>query len=100
MKNHVIIYDDACPMCQAYTSGFVAAGILPEDGREKFSTASSDIIKDLDLQRARHEIPLYNRETGEVVYGYEALFILLSTWQPFFKPLFGFAPFKWFIYNL
>ena len=100
MKNHVIIYDDACPMCQAYTRGFVAAGILPEDGREKFSEATPALLADLDLQRARHEIPLYNRLTGKTIYGYEALFALLTEWHPIFKPLFAFAPFRGFIYYL
>lgn len=100
MKNHVIIYDDACPMCQAYTRGFVAVGILPEDGRKKFSEADSKMLAELDLQRARHEIPLYNRLTGKTIYGYEALFALLTEWHPIFKPLFAFPPFRGFIYYL
>ncbi len=100
MSDYVIIYDDACPMCQAYTSGFVAAGILPQNGRENFSGASPEILENLDLNRARHEIPLYNRKTGETIYGYKALFTLLGEWQPLFKPLFNFKPFGWFIYGL
>jgi len=33
MKDKVIIYDDNCPMCCAYTKVFTQMGMLAEDGR-------------------------------------------------------------------
>ena len=84
----VIIYDDNCPMCQAYTLGFVQAGILPEGGRQCFSTAPEHILAQIDLAKARHEIPLYDTATGKTIYGKQALFHLLSSRWTWLRPIF------------
>ena len=84
----VMIYDDSCPMCQAYTKGFVQAGILPEGGRQCFSEVPADIRAKLDLDKGRHEIPLYDTVTGETIYGKQALFFLLSSRWTWLKPIF------------
>jgi predicted DCC family thiol-disulfide oxidoreductase YuxK len=84
----VILYDDNCPMCQAYTLGFVQAGILPEGGRQCFSTAPEHILAQIDLDKARHEIPLYDTATGETIYGKQALFHLLSSRWTWMRPIF------------
>ena len=33
LAHKVIIYDDVCPMCKAYTQGFVRIGWLPAENR-------------------------------------------------------------------
>ena len=86
LENKVIVYDDACPMCKAYTAGFVKIGWLKQ--RTGFTNASPDMLAKLDLNRARHEIPLYDSKTGEVKYGLDALFLILGDRMPIFKPLF------------
>ena len=78
-QNKLILYDDACPMCKAYTAAFVRVGILPAAGRVGFADASPADLKRIDTDRARHEIPLLDREGGETVYGLEALFTLLRS---------------------
>lgn len=96
----VIIYDDNCPMCQAYTLGFVQAGILPENGRQCFSTAPEHILENIDLDRARHEIPLYDTATGETIYGKQALFFLLSSRFPWLRFIFENRVFQAIIHQL
>jgi predicted DCC family thiol-disulfide oxidoreductase YuxK len=100
LSGKTIIYDDNCPMCAAYTGAFVKFGLLEQDGRLGFEDLSQDMSCQLDLNRARHEIPLLDRESGEVTYGKEALFMILGTRWPILKPLFRFAPFRMMIHLL
>lgn len=86
LDDKVIIYDDVCPMCQAYTAGFVRLGWL--ENRIGFADAPEKMLRQIDLDRARHEIPLLDTRTGEVIYGVDALSLILGKRMPFFKPLF------------
>jgi predicted DCC family thiol-disulfide oxidoreductase YuxK len=80
-QGRVILYDDSCPLCKLYTRGFVKIGALPEDGRQGLADAAErlpECVARLDLHRARHFIPLVDRDTGEVRYGLDALCTLLA----------------------
>ena len=100
LKNKVIIYDDVCPLCQAYTEGFVQLGWLMPENRIGFANAPADIIAHIDINRARHEIPLYDRETKQTIYGKEALFFIIGEQIPIVRPLFQFSLFRGLIYVL
>ncbi len=100
LAHKIIIYDDVCPLCKAYTEGFVQLGWLPLENRVGFSKAPKAILEKIDSNRARHEIPLFDTETGETLYGKEALFFIIGEQMPFFKPLFRFAPFRAVIFGL
>src|SRR5262249_10224579 len=49
----------------------------------------------IDRQRAVNEIALIDKTTGEVRYGIDSLFAVISTSFPVFKPLFSCQPFHW-----
>lgn len=98
LDHKVIVYDDACPMCQAYTAGFVKAGWLKE--RKGFSSVSPEMLAKIDFDRARHEIPLLDTKTGEVTYGLQALFLIIGEKMPVFKPLFRSSWFRPLLYPL
>lgn len=100
LDSKVIIYDDVCPLCKAYTSGFVRAGWLRPENRIGFAEAPAELIGRIDINRARHEIPLYDRVTGETLYGKEALFFILGEAIPIFRPLFRMRLFRAFIFCL
>ena len=100
LDSKVIIYDDVCPLCKAYTSGFVRAGWLRPENRIGFAEAPAALIERIDIDRARHEIPLYDRVTGETLYGKEALFFILGEAIPIFRPLFRLRFFRAFIFCL
>lgn len=100
LDSKVIIYDDVCPLCKAYTSGFVRAGWLRPENRIGFAEAPAELIGRIDIDRARHEIPLYDRATGETLYGKEALFFIIGEAIPVFKPLFRMRLFRVFIFGL
>lgn len=87
LDNKVIIYDDVCPLCNAYTGAFVKMGWL--DRRAGFAQATPEMLQHLDLDRARHEIPLLDTQTGETLYGLDALFLILGARYPVLRPLFA-----------
>ncbi len=100
LAHKIIIYDDVCPMCQAYTNGFVYLGWLPLENRVGFSQVPPAILAHIDPDRARHEIPLYDTQTGETLYGKDALFFIIGEQVPILKPLFRFAAFRALVFVL
>lgn len=97
LKNHLILFDEECPMCRMYTNAFVSAGFLDKDGRAAYQELSAQACPMVDRQRAANEIALVNHETGEVTYGIGSLFKIFAQVLPFFGPLFRFKPFVWFM---
>ncbi|WP_025142188.1 hypothetical protein [Pedobacter jeongneungensis] len=100
LKNHVILFDNECPMCYAYTKAFVKTGMLAQDGREAYQEIPQNICPLVNKQRAANEIALINTETGEVTYGIQSLFKIIAHAMPFFKPLFLFSPFVYLMRKL
>ncbi len=93
LPNHVILFDEECPMCDVYTKAFVKTGMLAENGRESYQQTPAEICPLIDRQRAANEIALINTESGEVTYGIESLFKIIGNAAPAFRPLFTFKPF-------
>ena len=100
LEKHVIIYDDECPLCDLYTSGFVKSGMLDKKGRTPFRSMDVKIRNMIDRKRACNEIALVNEENGRVLYGTESLFAIIGHSYPILKGLFKFRPFVWFINKL
>lgn len=100
LKNHVLLFDNECPMCYAYTQAFVKTGMLAQDGREAYQEMPQNICPLVDQQRAANEIALVNTETGEVTYGIQSLFKIIAHAMPFFRPLFVFSPFVYLMRKL
>lgn len=100
LNNHVILFDNECPMCYAYTKAFVKTGMLPQNGREAYQEMPSNVCPLVNHQKAADEIALVNTETGEVTYGIRSLFKIIAYAIPFFKPLFLFGPFVYMMQKL
>lgn len=100
LENKVIVYDDSCPMCKIYTFWFVAIGLLKPENRVGFASASAEITSNIDLNRGRHEIPLYDRATGETIYGLKAMTHILASRWGWLNPLFESKPFWWTFYPM
>jgi hypothetical protein len=107
LATKAIIYDSTCPMCNLYTRAFVKIGVLGKQGRVSFQEADASTMQLLDLNRARHEIPLVDTTSGEVLYGLDSLTLILSNIFPFtgrfittaafknfFKPLYNFISYN------
>jgi hypothetical protein len=110
LKNHIILYDSECPMCDLYSRGFIASGMLDGDGRAAYQEALSGkgpsrvggggVCPLVDRQRAVNEIALVDTTTGAVSYGIDSLFKVIGYSFPFFRPLFRWRPFTWLMRKL
>lgn len=98
MKNSkVLIYDDKCPLCAAYSEGFVRTGLLPREGRVAFSTVADSILNSIDFEKSKNEIPLYDTESKKTWYGIDALLEILGDRFPWIKWIGNIKPIKWFL---
>ncbi|HEY3402125.1 MAG TPA: DCC1-like thiol-disulfide oxidoreductase family protein [Ohtaekwangia sp.] len=95
LREHTIIYDDECPMCNLYTGTFIKTGMLDENGRVAFSRMPVDIRNQVDHQRACNEIALINHKRGKVLYGIDSLFAVLGNRYHLLRPLFSSRIFRW-----
>lgn len=99
MKNSAktLIYDDGCPLCQAYTSAFVATHLLDAAGRKNFSNVDAGIFALVDKSKCHNEIPLVDTNTKQVWYGIDALLELLDARFPLVKRIGNIKPIKWLL---
>ncbi|MCW3084948.1 MAG: hypothetical protein JWP12_2314 [Bacteroidetes bacterium] len=96
-QQKAIIYDNTCPMCQAYTKGFVKFGFLGQQNRIAFAELKDQsFIAQMDLQRSKHEIPLVDLNNGETIYGLDALLFILSGKWPLIGKVIRVKPVYWF----
>jgi predicted DCC family thiol-disulfide oxidoreductase YuxK len=98
--NYILIYDDKCPMCVAYTSLFVKWGILNASGRKSFTTVSPQLLAITNESRSKNEIPLIDTATNKVYYGIDALLELLNTKIYGIKAIGKFAPINFLLKKL
>jgi hypothetical protein len=102
MENNdkILVYDDACPLCVAYTSAFVKAGLLTTEGRQSFSAVSAELLHTINYQRSKNEIPLLDPVTNKVWYGIDALLEILGSKCPAIKTIGHIKPVNWFLKKL
>lgn len=87
LETKTIIYDCNCPLCSLYTGVFLKIGVLGKNGRVSFEQANPEMLEKLDLTRARHEIPLIDTTTGEILYGLDGLCLIVGNIVPALKPV-------------
>jgi predicted DCC family thiol-disulfide oxidoreductase YuxK len=102
MKNdhYMLIYDDGCPMCVAYTSLFVKTGFLKPEERKSFTQAGEHWLNLADFKRSRNEIPFVNTTTGKTFYGIDALLEILNRKIPFIKTIGNISFIKYLLLRL
>lgn len=100
LKNHTLIYDNECPMCNLYSKGFTKCGMLDEDGREAFTeiTLRNKIL--IDFNRAKNEIALVDHNKNEVVYGLDSLLLIIGNSFPLLAKIARTEPLYWFFQKL
>lgn len=97
--NKALIYDDNCPLCKAYTNAFVQTGFLKKENRIAFSDLKMGEF-DIDWNRAKHEIPLIDKDTKKAVYGIDALTAVLQQKFGFLSFLMNIKTIHWFFKKL
>lgn len=87
LKNKALIYDSNCPLCCWYTDKFIQIGALPQNGRISFNELNEKNKTFLDEHKSRHQIPLLDTKTGNVVYGIDGLTLILANYFPIFEKI-------------
>lgn len=98
--NKILVYDDACPLCVAYTGAFVNTGLLTTEGRKPFSDASPELLNAINWQRSKNEIPLLDPNTKQVWYGIDALLEILGQKCSPIKTIGSYKPVNWLLKKL
>jgi len=96
----ILVYDDACPLCAAYTGAFVKSGLLTPAGRKPFSAASPELLQAINWQRSKNEIPLLDPATKQVWYGVDALLEIVGQKYRLIKTIGRFTPVNWMLKKL
>ncbi len=99
-NSKILIYDDDCPLCAAYTIAFVKTGLLSEEGRKSFNNIDAANFAWIDKNKCHNEIPLIDTQTKQVWYGIDALLEILDQKIPFIKYIGNIKPIKWFLQKL
>ncbi|GAA3778883.1 hypothetical protein [Flavobacterium ginsengiterrae] len=73
LENQTLLYDEDCPLCSLYTTGFVKSGMLDENGRKSYCELSAEEQNFVDLKRAPNEIALVDNKNKTVTYGIDSL---------------------------
>jgi predicted DCC family thiol-disulfide oxidoreductase YuxK len=96
----ILVYDDACPLCVAYTSAFVKTGLLTTQGRKPFSEASPELLHAINWQRSKNEIPLLDLKNNRILYGIDALLEILGSKCGLVKNIGMCKPVNWLLRKL
>lgn len=100
LANHTLIYDEDCPLCQAYTSTFVKTGMLDSDGRKSYSAAVHNAPQFLDIERAKNEIALVDNARKTVTYGIDSLLTVIGHSFPLIKKIGYLSPIHYLLKKL
>jgi len=96
-NNQVLLYDDYCPLCSWYSGMFVKYGLLKAENRVPFSRADIGVLTTIDIEKAKDEIPLFDKEEQTTLYGIDSLLEILSWKMPVIKSIGNIPPIKWFL---
>lgn len=97
LEKHTLIYDEDCPLCNAYTGAFIKHKWLDSEGRSSYQQVSQDLECRIDMQRSRSEVALIDKQTNQVFYGIDAMMRVIGNKIPLLQPLFRQRWFYWFM---
>jgi predicted DCC family thiol-disulfide oxidoreductase YuxK len=97
LQNHIIFYDDECPMCKLYTQAFVHTHMLDNAGRKSYQQMPQEVCPLVDMERAVNEIALIDTNTGQVTYGVASLLKVITHSVPVLKPIFNHKAVLWLL---
>lgn len=100
LENQTLLYDEDCPLCQAYTTGFIKAGMLDENGKKPFSNLTNEEQNFIDFKRATNEIALVDNKNKTVIYGIDSLLKVIGNSFPWMEKAGNIPPIKYLLKKL
>ena len=100
LEHHTLLYDEDCPLCQVYTSGFIKTGMLDQNGRQAYNSISDQDQSFIDIARASNEIALVDTKNKTVIYGIDSLLKVIGYRFPIIEKIGTFKPINTFLRKL
>lgn len=100
LNNHTLLYDEDCPMCNLYTSGFIKANMLDKNGRKPFVMLTNEEQTYIDLDRAKNEIALVDTKNKTTLYGIDSLLKVIGNSFPWMEEIGNWKPVNYFLKKL
>ncbi len=100
LKNQTLLYDQDCPLCNVYTTGFIKSGMLDENGRKSYCELSEVTYDFVDFNRATNEIALVDAQNKTVVYGIDSLLKVIGFSFPWISKIGYLKPVNFFLRKL
>lgn len=100
LENQTLLYDEDCPLCRVYTSGFIKAKMLDENGKKPYCQLSKEEQNFIDIKRASNEIALVDNENKTVIYGIDSLLKVIGFSFPWIEKIGNIKPVKYFLRKL
>ena len=100
LANQTLLFDEDCPLCNAYTAGFIKAGMLDENGRKPYNSLTEADCQFVDANRARNEIALVDYQNKTVTYGVDSLLKVIGNSFPVIEKVGKAKPVYWFLKKL
>ena len=82
LKNNKLLIDQDCPMCAAYGAGFTKFGMVDAQTVHPYQQADEAVTRQIDMDRARSEIALFDATTAQTVYGIDAMIAIVTHGLP------------------
>lgn len=95
MNQHLLLYDQDCPLCKWYTQWFVTMGWIDSSVRSPYQEMKIQTMPGIDMQLARNKIALYNIQEGKTLYGIDAMAEILKRPFPWIGALMSWS---WFYF--
>lgn len=100
LENQTLLYDEDCPLCNLYTTGFIKAGMLDVNGKKPFSDLTYEEQIFIDVTRASNEIALVDNENKIVLYGIDSLLKVVGNSFPWIEKIGTISPIKFLLKKL
>ena len=66
LKNNKLLIDKNCPMCRIYGKGFTKLKLVDDQTVIDYQTAEEKIFAQIDQERAKSEVALYDTVSGKI----------------------------------
>lgn len=94
---YILLYDQDCPLCKAYTNLFVTKGFIDKTEHISFQKGIDRYRHLVNEDRAHNEIACIDLNTNNVFYGAKGFFKVLGQRYPLLERISNWPIFSWLI---
>jgi len=100
IKNHKLLIDQDCPMCNIYGKCFVGLKWIDKQSLSPYQLVSTEHAHKIDMHKARNEIAFFDEISERTHYGLQAFIKILSINNRLFNWILQFAPIQFLLNKL